>query len=71
VDDRSDAGIDRACELLIATRPTAINLKWALDEMKRVGSRRRLPNARKSPARAAKSPRRMSRSTQIGRHGRR
>ncbi|WOH68161.1 S-methyl-5-thioribose-1-phosphate isomerase [Bradyrhizobium sp. BWA-3-5] len=35
-DDRSDAGIDRAYEFLIATRPTAINLKWALDEMKRV-----------------------------------
>ncbi len=34
-DDRSDDGIDRAYELLIATRPTAINLKWALDEMKR------------------------------------
>ncbi|SDN37554.1 S-methyl-5-thioribose-1-phosphate isomerase [Afipia sp. GAS231] len=32
-DDRSDAGISRAYELLIATRPTAINLKWALDEM--------------------------------------
>jgi methylthioribose-1-phosphate isomerase len=35
-DDRSDAGIDRAYELLITARPTAINLKWALDEMKRV-----------------------------------
>ena len=35
-DDRSDAGIDRAYRLLIATRPTAINLKWALDEMVRV-----------------------------------
>jgi methylthioribose-1-phosphate isomerase len=35
-DDRSDDGIDRAYERLIATRPTAINLKWALDEMKRV-----------------------------------
>jgi methylthioribose-1-phosphate isomerase len=35
-DDRSDAGIDRAYEFLIATRPTAINLKWALDEMRRV-----------------------------------
>src|SRR6476660_5546106 len=34
-DDRSDAGIDRAYQLLIATRPTAINLKWALDEMVR------------------------------------
>jgi len=35
-DDRSDAAIDRACETLIATRPTAINLKWALEEMRRV-----------------------------------
>ena len=35
-DDRSDAGIERAYEFLIATRPTAINLKWALDEMRRV-----------------------------------
>ena len=34
-DDRSDAGIDLAYQLLIATRPTAINLKWALDEMVR------------------------------------
>jgi methylthioribose-1-phosphate isomerase len=30
----SDAAIDRAYHLLIATRPTAINLKWALDEMR-------------------------------------
>lgn len=35
-DDRSDAGIERAYEFLVATRPTAINLKWALDEMRRV-----------------------------------
>src|ERR1700726_1053896 len=35
-DDRSDAAIDRAYDLLIATRPTAINLKWALEEMRRV-----------------------------------
>src|ERR1700742_1552742 len=35
-DDSSDAAIDRAYDLLIATRPTAINLKWALDEMRRV-----------------------------------
>ncbi|SDJ70727.1 MULTISPECIES: S-methyl-5-thioribose-1-phosphate isomerase [Bradyrhizobium] len=34
-DDCSDAGIDRAYQLLIAARPTAINLKWALDEMMR------------------------------------
>jgi methylthioribose-1-phosphate isomerase len=32
--DGSDAALDRACATLIATRPTAINLKWALDQMK-------------------------------------
>jgi len=31
--DASDAALDLACKMLIATRPTAINLKWALDEM--------------------------------------
>jgi methylthioribose-1-phosphate isomerase len=34
--DGSDAALDRAYDVLIATRPTAINLKWALDEMRRV-----------------------------------
>jgi methylthioribose-1-phosphate isomerase len=31
--DASDAALERAYETLIATRPTAVNLKWALDEM--------------------------------------
>ena len=35
-DDKSDAGIARGYDMLIATRPTAINLKWALEEMRRV-----------------------------------
>ena len=35
-DDRSEAAIARAYDALIATRPTAINLKWALDEMRAV-----------------------------------
>ena len=34
--DASDAALDSAYKLLIATRPTAINLKWALDEMQAV-----------------------------------
>jgi methylthioribose-1-phosphate isomerase len=34
--DKSDAGIAHAYEALIATRPTAINLKWALEEMRAV-----------------------------------
>src|SRR5580765_8591920 len=32
-EDASDAALERAYALLFATRPTAINLKWALDEM--------------------------------------
>jgi len=31
--DTSDEALERACATLLATRPTAINLKWALDEM--------------------------------------
>jgi methylthioribose-1-phosphate isomerase len=31
--DPSDEALDRACATLLRTRPTAINLKWALDEM--------------------------------------
>jgi methylthioribose-1-phosphate isomerase len=31
--DASGAALERACATLLATRPTAINLKWALDEM--------------------------------------
>jgi len=32
--DSSDAALDHACATLIATRPTAINLRWALDSMR-------------------------------------
>jgi methylthioribose-1-phosphate isomerase len=31
--DPSGGALERACEMLVETRPTAINLKWALDEM--------------------------------------
>ena len=34
--DSSDAALDAAWEQLHETRPTAINLRWALDEMRRV-----------------------------------
>jgi methylthioribose-1-phosphate isomerase len=33
--DASDEALDRACETLAATRPTAINLRWALEEMQK------------------------------------
>ena len=32
--DPSDAGLATAYDTLLATRPTAVNLRWALDEMK-------------------------------------
>jgi methylthioribose-1-phosphate isomerase len=31
--DASDEGLERAYAVLLATRPTAVNLRWALDEM--------------------------------------
>ena len=33
--DASDEALERACAILAATRPTAINLRWALDEMQK------------------------------------
>jgi len=39
--DASDEALDRAYDILHATRPTAINLRWALDEMR--GTLRNLP----------------------------
>ncbi len=33
-EDPSDAFLAHACRMLSATRPTAVNLRWALDEMK-------------------------------------
>jgi methylthioribose-1-phosphate isomerase len=32
-DDPGDAALERACELLLETRPTAVNLRWALERM--------------------------------------
>jgi len=33
-EESSDASLQRAIETLLATRPTAVNLRWALDEMR-------------------------------------
>jgi methylthioribose-1-phosphate isomerase len=46
--DASDEALDRAYALLLATRPTAINLKWALDEM--TAAVRNRPRAERSAA---------------------
>jgi methylthioribose-1-phosphate isomerase len=47
--DSSDVGLDRTHQMLIVTRPTAINLKWALDEM-RTMLRPLAPSARSDAA---------------------
>ncbi len=46
--DASDAGLDAVWETLHKTRPTAINLKWALDEMRKF--LRALPEAQRQAA---------------------
>jgi methylthioribose-1-phosphate isomerase len=46
--DAGDEALERACATLLATRPTAINLKWALDEM--VAAVRNRPRAERSAA---------------------
>jgi methylthioribose-1-phosphate isomerase len=69
--DASDEGIERAYTTLLATRPTAINLKWALDEM--VAAVRNRPRAERTAAayrRAAEiSEQDIAINTAIGRNG--
>src|SRR5689334_12779433 len=33
-EDPSDLALEEACSALLATRPTAVNLRWALEEMR-------------------------------------
>ena len=69
--DASDEALDRARSTLLATRPTAINLKWAIDEM--VASVRNRPRSERLPAayrRAEEiSEQDIAINTAIGRHG--
>src|SRR5579859_2154487 len=69
--DASDDALDRAYAVLLATRPTAINLKWALDEM--MAAVRNRPRAERSAAayrRAAEiCEEDVAINTAIGRHG--
>ena len=48
IGDASDENLERAYATLLATRPTAINLKWALDEM--VAAVRNRPRAERAAA---------------------
>jgi len=47
-DDASEAGLSHACDRLLATRPTAVNLRWALDDMR--SALVHLPPAARFPA---------------------
>ena len=64
--DASDAALDRAYAMLLAARPTAINLKWALDEMARCSGRCRRPSARAAAYAARRRNRRGGRRDQPG-----
>src|SRR5213592_3337741 len=69
--DSSDAAVDHAYNTLIATRPTAINLKWALDEIRSelgpVKAKQRAAAAYASAARIAEEDVEINKS--IGEHG--
>jgi methylthioribose-1-phosphate isomerase len=70
-EDASDAALERACATLMATRPTAINLKWALDEMlAAVRNRPRAERVAAAYARAAEiCDEDVATNASIGRHG--
>ncbi len=69
--DASDDHLDRAYATLLATRPTAINLKWALDElMAAVRNRPRAERAQAALARAGEiAEEDVAINRAIGRHG--
>jgi len=70
-DDPSDANLNATSEKLHATRPTAINLKWALDEMRHtlsiVATDKRAEAAYRRAAEIADEDVELNRA--IGRHG--
>ncbi|CAN5140314.1 S-methyl-5-thioribose-1-phosphate isomerase [soil metagenome] len=71
LEDASDAGLERAYEVLHATRPTAINLKWALDEM--MAALRNLPHEKRATRAFARAAEICDEDVEInkaiGRHG--
>ena len=69
--DSSDEALDRAYDLLLATRPTAVNLRWALDDMRgRLRNRRREDRVAAAYARVAGiCEEDVATNRAIGRHG--
>jgi methylthioribose-1-phosphate isomerase len=70
-EDASDDNLDRACAALLATRPTAINLKWALDEMGAAVRNRPRPERAEAALRRANAiaEEDIAINQAIGRHG--
>jgi methylthioribose-1-phosphate isomerase len=70
-DDTSDEALERAYAVLLETRPTAINLKWALDEM--LAALRNRPRAERLAAAYARAAEIADEDVEInaaiGRHG--
>lgn len=70
-EDASDEGLERAYAALLATRPTAINLKWALDKMVAAVRNRprneRIASALRSASEIAEED--VAINQAIGRHG--
>jgi methylthioribose-1-phosphate isomerase len=70
-DDPTDAGLSAAYAMLHETRPTAINLKWALDQMQSAVAQ--LPPAKRLPAAYARAAELCDEDVAvceaIGRHG--
>ncbi len=69
--DASDAGLRAAGELLVSTRPTAVNLKWAVDRM--LAELLKLPVSERPPAAwteaEALCAEDVAQNQAIGRHG--
>jgi methylthioribose-1-phosphate isomerase len=69
--DATDSALDRAYDTLVSTRPTAINLKWALDQMRAL--LRPLPSPQRTAAAYARAAEIAAEdiaiNREIGRHG--
>ena len=70
--DASDAALEAACETLAATRPTAVNLRWALGQMRQ--ALKLVPPAERAAAAYAKAGQLADEDVEtcrlIGHHGR-
>jgi methylthioribose-1-phosphate isomerase len=71
IEDDSDAHLSRACQMLLASRPTAVNLQWAVNRMQShlsgIATEKRNMNAWKEAAKICEEDVKQNRA--IGQHG--